>query len=165
VTPRPRLRRAAKKHHKRGASAPNCPRIRVEQHGLASGGPQDRQNQETRGKTRMNFHISRYNASHAEIAGRAGRGPDRHTKVIPAMQRAGIPSRWNRIRGREKAEAAARQFGIPKAYGSYDRCWNDPEIEAILQHPSPSPHLRVLGSRRRAGEARAVRKTDRPPHR
>jgi predicted dehydrogenase len=63
-------------------------------------------------------------------------------KVIPAMlesahcEMVGIASR-----SREKAEAAARELGIPKAYGSYDEMLDDPEIEAIY-NPLPN-HLHV----------------------
>jgi len=63
-------------------------------------------------------------------------------KVIPAMQRgehceiAGIASR-----DRARAEEAARQLGIPKAYGSYEEMLADPEIEAVY-NPLPN-HLHV----------------------
>jgi len=63
-------------------------------------------------------------------------------KVIPAMQQgewceiAGIASR-----DRSKAEAAARELGIPKAYGSYEEMLADPEIEAVY-NPLPN-HLHV----------------------
>ncbi len=62
--------------------------------------------------------------------------------VIPAMQKgehaeiAGIASR-----DREKAEAAARQLGIPRAYGSYEEMLADAEIEAVY-NPLPN-HLHV----------------------
>jgi predicted dehydrogenase len=54
------------------------------------------------------------------------------TKVLPAMQKgrhceiAAIASR-----DRGKAEAAARQLGIPRAYGSYDALLADSDIEAV----------------------------------
>ena len=59
-------------------------------------------------------------------------------KVIPAMQ----ASAWSEIsaiasRDLTKAETAARQLGIPKAYGSYDDLINDPAIEAIY-NPLPN---------------------------
>jgi predicted dehydrogenase len=59
-------------------------------------------------------------------------------KVIPAMQ----ASAWSEIaaiasRDLTKAEAAAKQLGIPKAYGSYDELISDPEIEAIY-NPLPN---------------------------
>jgi predicted dehydrogenase len=53
-------------------------------------------------------------------------------KVIPAMQKgeysviAAIASRYS-----EKAQNAARELGIPKAYGSYDELLADGEIDAI----------------------------------
>ena len=63
-------------------------------------------------------------------------------KVIPAMQQgtyceiAAIASR-----SPEKAQAAAAQLGIPKAYGSYEELLADPEIDAIY-NPLPN-HLHV----------------------
>ncbi len=63
-------------------------------------------------------------------------------RVIPAMRMgefseiAGIASR-----DRARAEEAARQFGIPKAYGSYDEMLEDREIEAVY-NPLPN-HLHV----------------------
>src|SRR5690348_16930138 len=63
-------------------------------------------------------------------------------QVIPAMQQgtyceiAGIASR-----SLEKAQAAAAQLGIPKAYGSYEELLGDPEIDAIY-NPLPN-HLHV----------------------
>jgi predicted dehydrogenase len=63
-------------------------------------------------------------------------------RVIPAMQQGelseivGIASR-----NRAKAEEAARQFWIPKAYGSYDELLADPEIDAVY-NPVPN-HLHV----------------------
>lgn len=63
-------------------------------------------------------------------------------KVIPAMQ----ASAWSEItaiasRDLAKAERAARELGIPKAYGSYDELLADPEIEAIY-NPLPN-HLHL----------------------
>lgn len=63
-------------------------------------------------------------------------------KVIPAMLRgkycdiAGIASR-----DLQKAEDAAGELGVRKAYGSYEDLLNDPEIEAIY-NPLPN-HLHV----------------------
>jgi predicted dehydrogenase len=60
------------------------------------------------------------------------------TKVLPAMQKGqycelvAISSR-----SLERAQAAARQLGIAKAYGSYDELLADPEIEAIY-NPLPN---------------------------
>ena len=76
-------------------------------------------------------------------------------KVIPAMQRgewceiAGIASR-----DRVKAEAAARELGIPKAYGSYEEMLADPEIEAVY-NPLPN-HLHVPLSIRAAEAGKHV---------
>jgi len=64
------------------------------------------------------------------------------TQVIPAMQQgelcevAAIASRNS-----ETAQAAARQLGIPKAYGSYNQLLDDPEIDAVYI-PLPN-HLHV----------------------
>jgi len=66
-------------------------------------------------------------------------------KVIPAMQRcksceiAAIASR-----DLEKARAAAKKLGIPKAYGSYEELLADREIDAIY-NPLPN-HLHVSWS-------------------
>jgi predicted dehydrogenase len=59
-------------------------------------------------------------------------------KVIPGMQQ-GQFSEIAAIASRDlaKAEAAARKFGIPKAYGSYAELLADPEIEAIY-NPLPN---------------------------
>src|ERR1035437_888381 len=73
------------------------------------------------------------------------------TRVIPAMQQGecaeivGIASR-----DRAKAEEAARQLGIPKAYGSYEEMLADPEIEAIY---NPLPNHLHLPWATRAAEA------------
>jgi predicted dehydrogenase len=60
--------------------------------------------------------------------------------VIPAMQ-AGDVTNVLAVASREKdrANALARQLGIPKAYGSYEDLLADPEIEAIY-NPLPN-HL------------------------
>ena len=64
------------------------------------------------------------------------------TEVLPAMQKGqftrliGIASR-----SLEKAQHAADQLGIPKAYGSYEELLADPEIEAVYI-PLPN-HLHV----------------------
>src|SRR6266481_8418825 len=63
-------------------------------------------------------------------------------KVIPGMQK----SDWSKITGiasrdLAKAEAAGRELGIPKAYGSYDNLLANDEIEAIY-NPLPN-HLHV----------------------
>ncbi|MBP8305163.1 MAG: Gfo/Idh/MocA family oxidoreductase [Phycisphaerae bacterium] len=63
-------------------------------------------------------------------------------KVIPALQAGrqcsvtAIASRYGR-----KAEAAAKQLGIPKAYGSYETLLADPDVEAVYI-PLPN-HLHV----------------------
>jgi predicted dehydrogenase len=63
-------------------------------------------------------------------------------KVIPAMQK-GEYSQIKAIASRsmEKAEKAAQQLGIPKAYGSYEQLLEDPEIEAVY-NPLPN-HLHL----------------------
>ncbi|MFL5667450.1 MAG: Gfo/Idh/MocA family protein, partial [Ktedonobacteraceae bacterium] len=63
-------------------------------------------------------------------------------KVLPAMQQgayceiAAIASRTP-----EKAQAAAKRLGIPRAYGSYEELLADPTIDAIY-NPLPN-HLHV----------------------
>jgi len=59
-------------------------------------------------------------------------------KVIPAMQLG----EWSEIaaiasRDLTKAQSAAQQLQIPKAYGSYEELIADPEIEAIY-NPLPN---------------------------
>ena len=63
-------------------------------------------------------------------------------KVIPAMQR-GVRSHVVAIASRDlaKAQAAASELGIARAYGSYEELLADPEIEAIY-NPLPN-HLHV----------------------
>ncbi len=63
-------------------------------------------------------------------------------KVIPAMQK-GEYSQITAIASRniDKAKEAAQQLGIPKAYGSYEKLLEDPEIEAVYI-PLPN-HLHV----------------------
>ena len=63
-------------------------------------------------------------------------------KVLPAMQR-GAHCDVTAIASRDlsKAQATARQLGIPKAYGSYEELLADPEIDAIY-NPLPN-HLHV----------------------
>lgn len=63
-------------------------------------------------------------------------------KVIPAMQ-AGKYCQVLAIASRElaKAQAAARQLKIPRAYGSYEEMLADPEIDAVFI-PLPN-HLHV----------------------
>src|SRR5262249_41127149 len=66
-------------------------------------------------------------------------------KVIPAMQLG----EWCQVtalasRNLTKAQQAAHQLGIPKAYGSYDALLADPEIEAVY-NPLPN-HLHVSWS-------------------
>ncbi len=66
-------------------------------------------------------------------------------KVIPAMQKGQYCS-VEAIASRklEKAQKAARQLGITKAYGSYNELLADPEIEAVYI-PLPN-HLHVSWS-------------------
>jgi predicted dehydrogenase len=77
------------------------------------------------------------------------------TKVIPAMQRAsnvevlGIASR-----DLSKAQAAAEQLGISRAYGSYEELLADPSIDAIY-NPLPN-HLHVPMSIRAAEAGKHV---------
>ena len=77
------------------------------------------------------------------------------TKVIPAMQQcqlgeiAAIASR-----DRVKAETAARDLAIPRAYGSYEELLADPAIDAIY-NPLPN-HLHVPWSIRAAEAGKHV---------
>jgi predicted dehydrogenase len=63
-------------------------------------------------------------------------------KVLPAMQRSALCD-VTAIASRDlaKAQATAKQLGIPKAYGSYEELLADPEIDAIY-NPLPN-HLHV----------------------
>ena len=63
-------------------------------------------------------------------------------RVIPAMQQGELCD-MVAISSRElsKAQAAASELGIPKAYGSYEELLADPEIDAIY-NPLPN-HLHV----------------------
>ncbi|HUA62213.1 MAG TPA: Gfo/Idh/MocA family oxidoreductase [Verrucomicrobiae bacterium] len=76
-------------------------------------------------------------------------------KVIPSMQ-AGELTEITAIasRDRSKAEAAARELGIPRAYGSYEELLRDPEIDAIY-NPLPN-HLHVPWSIRAADAGKHV---------
>src|SRR6201986_3774064 len=63
-------------------------------------------------------------------------------KVLPAMQRG----EWCQIaaiasRDLQRAERAAKELGIGKAYGSYEELLADPEVEAVY-NPLPN-HLHV----------------------
>ena len=63
-------------------------------------------------------------------------------KVIPAMQQGELTDVVAiASRDRSKAEAAARQLGIPKAYGSYAEMLADSEID-VVYNPLPN-HLHV----------------------
>jgi predicted dehydrogenase len=76
-------------------------------------------------------------------------------KVIPAMQRA--PNcRILAIASRDpaKAEAAAAQLNIPRAYGSYQAMLADPDIEAVY-NPLPN-HLHVPWSAKAAEAGKHV---------
>ena len=63
-------------------------------------------------------------------------------QVIPAMQ-AGAHCQVDAIASRElaKAQTAAKQLGVPRAYGSYEALLADPEIEAVYI-PLPN-HMHV----------------------
>jgi len=84
-----------------------------------------------------------------------GAAPIAQRRVLPAMRdcvRSGVAAIASR--SLEKAEAFAKQFAIPKAYGSYDELLNDPEIEAIY-NPLPN-HLHVEWSIRAASRGKHV---------
>ena len=63
-------------------------------------------------------------------------------KVIPAMLHSDL-SRVDAIASRspDKAHAAARRFGIPRSYGSYEELLADPLIEAVY---IPLPNLSLI---------------------
>ncbi|MDH3451712.1 MAG: Gfo/Idh/MocA family oxidoreductase [Gammaproteobacteria bacterium] len=63
-------------------------------------------------------------------------------KVIPAMQ-AGELCEVTAIASRsaDRAQATAKQLGIPKAYGSYEELLADPDVDAVY-NPMPN-HLHV----------------------
>jgi predicted dehydrogenase len=76
-------------------------------------------------------------------------------KVVPAMQQG----EWSEVtaiasRDLRKAQAAARQLGIARAYGSYEELLADTEIEAIY-NPLPN-HLHVPWSIRAAAAGKHV---------
>src|ERR1035438_7990112 len=76
-------------------------------------------------------------------------------KVLPAMQRG----QWCEIaaiasRDLAKAQQAAADLGIPKAYSSYEELLADPEIEAVY-NPLPN-HLHVPWSVRCAEAGKHV---------
>src|ERR1041384_2247001 len=75
-------------------------------------------------------------------------------RVIPAMQKG----QWSEItaiasRDLTRAQATARELGIPKAYGSYEDLLRDPEIEAVY-NPLPN-HLRRGSTTAHAGDSAA----------
>ena len=76
-------------------------------------------------------------------------------KVIPAMQKG----EWSEVvaiasRDRARAQQAARELEIPKAFGSYEEALADPEIEAVYI-PLPN-HLHVPWSIRAAEAGKHV---------
>ena len=76
-------------------------------------------------------------------------------KVIPAMQLG----RWSEVtaiasRDASKAARAARELGIPKAYGSYEELLADPSVDAVY-NPLPN-HLHVEWSVRAAEAGKHV---------
>lgn len=76
-------------------------------------------------------------------------------RVIPAMQASEF-CEVNALASRDsaRAEAAAAELNIPKAYGSYEEMLADPEIEAIY-NPLPN-HLHVPWSTRAAEAGKHV---------
>jgi len=76
-------------------------------------------------------------------------------KVIPAMQQSEfceiVAIASSRI---EKAQAAAKKLGIPKAYGAYEELLNAPEIDAVYI-PLPN-HLHVPWSIKALGAGKHV---------
>jgi predicted dehydrogenase len=75
--------------------------------------------------------------------------------VIPAMQASPLsPVAAIASRDAEKARAAARSVGIPRAYGSYEELLADPEVDAVY-NPLPN-HLHVPWSIRAAEAGKHV---------
>ena len=76
-------------------------------------------------------------------------------RVIPAMQKSDL-CEVTAIASRDpdKAQAAAGELDIPKAYGSYEEMLADPEIEAVY-NPLPN-HLHVPWSIRAAEAGKHV---------
>jgi predicted dehydrogenase len=76
-------------------------------------------------------------------------------RIIPAMQQ-GTATEITAIASRhlERAQAAAKEFNIPKAYGSYEEMLADPEIDAIY-NPLPN-HLHAEWSIRSASHGKHV---------
>ncbi|MEA2706013.1 MAG: hypothetical protein QOH22_801, partial [Gemmatimonadaceae bacterium] len=76
-------------------------------------------------------------------------------KVIPGMRRSALAN-VVAIASRDlaKAQAAADQLGIPRAYGSYEELIDDPDVEAIY-NPLPN-HLHVPWSIRAAEKGKHV---------
>lgn len=76
-------------------------------------------------------------------------------KVIPGMQKGAL-SEVTAIASRDlrKAQDAAVQLGIAKAYGSYEELLADPEIEAVY-NPLPN-HLHVPWTAKAAEEGKHV---------
>src|SRR5215475_14019479 len=76
-------------------------------------------------------------------------------RVLPAMrdcQLAEVAAVGSR--SLEKSQAFAKEFGIAKAYGSYEELINDPEIE-VIYNPLPN-HLHVEWSIRAASRGKHV---------
>lgn len=76
-------------------------------------------------------------------------------RVLPAMrdcQAAEVVAVGSR--SIEKSQAFAKEFGIPKAYGSYEELLNDPEVE-VIYNPLPN-HLHVEWSIRAASRGKHV---------
>jgi len=76
-------------------------------------------------------------------------------KVIPGMQKSAL-AQVVAIASRDiaKARSAAKDLGIPRAYGSYQELIDDPEVEAIY-NPLPN-HLHVPWSIRAAERGKHV---------
>jgi predicted dehydrogenase len=74
-------------------------------------------------------------------------------KVMPAMRKsAHCEIRAIASRSLEKGRKLADQFGIPKAYGSYEELLADPEIEAIYNPLPNHEHVPMTLAAARAGK-------------
>lgn len=76
-------------------------------------------------------------------------------RVLPAMKECEL-AEVSAVgsRSREKSREFAKEFSIPKAYGSYEELINDPEIE-VIYNPLPN-HLHVEWSIRAASRGKHV---------
>ena len=74
-------------------------------------------------------------------------------KVIPAMQAAGYCDvRAIASRSLARAQETAHALGIPRAYGSYEELFEDPDIEAVYNPLPNHQHIALTLQAARAGK-------------